>query len=96
MIIRVEIYFDDDVPEYMDGIYRLGSVTSFYRKDESEADDEYEINHQELINNDEFHSAYEAIEFVALKLNVDKSIIECPEVDNYNDYDDCGDYGAYK
>jgi len=72
----VEIYLDDNVPEYMMGRYRIGSVISYDSKGN-------EIkNHQELVDNTEFDGCdgndfrQEIIDYVALKLGVSKGIIK--------------------
>ena len=69
-ITCVCITLDDNVPEYMDGIIRCGSVIT---KDENgnTIDD-----HQELIDNAEFHSESELIASVAQRLGVSESIVK--------------------
>ncbi|MDO9209028.1 MAG: hypothetical protein Q7T91_12335 [Sulfuricurvum sp.] len=69
-IASVIITLDDDVPEYMSGIIRCGSVVS-EDKDGNQIGD-----HQELIDNTEFHTEDQLIDYVAKHLGVDKSIIE--------------------
>jgi len=73
MIAYVKIYLDDNVPEYMGGIIRCGSVIS-----ENENGDEIK-DHQELIDNTEYHSTKELIEDVADKLGVSPDIVEIIE-----------------
>ena len=69
-ICRVEVFLDDNVPECMDGIIRIGSVISYDSND-------YEIeNHQELVDNTEFHEISDLIEYVATKLDISRDIIE--------------------
>lgn len=68
-ISRVRVYLDDKVPEYMTGIIRCGSVLSYDEQGN-------ETDHQELINNAEFHHEHELIAYVASKLNVSKEIVE--------------------
>lgn len=70
MIAYVRIYLDDNVPEYMEGIIRCGSVIS-------EDKNGKERDHQELIDNQEFYSRTELIESVAKRLGV---IIERCEI----------------
>jgi hypothetical protein len=70
MINNVEIYLDDNVPEYMEGLIRCGSVIS---KDEN---DNIIKDHQDLIDNTEYHSAEEMIKDVAERLNVSPDIVE--------------------
>lgn len=69
-IACVRINLDDNVPNYMSGIIRAGSVIS---EDEngSEISD-----HQELIDNTEYHSREELLEDIARRLKVDVSICE--------------------
>ncbi|WP_126536012.1 hypothetical protein [Aerosticca soli] len=68
-VAYVSIHLDDNVPEYMQGIIRCGSVVS-------EDEDGNELkDHQELIDNKEFHSEDELIEYVANKLGVSKNIV---------------------
>ena len=69
MITNVIIYLDDNVPEYMDGIIRINSVISKSKNGD-------EINHQELIDNTEYHSSNELIQNIATRLNIDSTIIE--------------------
>ena len=72
-IALVKIYLDDDVPEYMSGILRCGSVIS-------EDEDGNELkDHQELIDNSEFHSEEALIKYVAEKLGVEIDIIVIEE-----------------
>lgn len=68
-IVYVSVTLDDDVPEYMTGIIRCGSVIA-------EDSNGEETDHQEIIDNTEYHSIQELIDDVALRLGVDKSIIE--------------------
>lgn len=63
-IAYVKVHLDDNVPEYMNGIIRCGSVVS-------EDEDGNELkDHQELIDNTEFHSEKELVDHVAKKLGV--------------------------
>ncbi len=69
IIAYVRIYLDDDMPEDMEGIFRCGSVIS-------EDEDGNELkDHQELIDNAEFHSEEALIRYVADKLGVDIKIV---------------------
>lgn len=68
MITQVTIYLDEEVPEYMAGIMRCGSVIS-------EDENGNETDHQELIDNDEYHSGAEMITGVASKLGVNENIV---------------------
>lgn len=65
---RVEITLEQ-VPEYMTGVLRCESVRSYNEDDDM-------TDHQELIDNMEFHSENELIQYVAKKLNVSTDIIE--------------------
>ena len=60
----------DTPKEYMAGIYRSNTVTSF---DENGLPQD----HPELIDNEEFHSIDELCKSVAEKLNVNSDIIDC-------------------
>lgn len=68
-IERVEIFLDDNVPEYMEGIIRCESVISYDEDNKS-------TNHQDLIDNSEYESEKELLKDIASRLNVSKSIIE--------------------
>jgi hypothetical protein len=69
MIKSVRIYLDDNVPPYMEGIIRCGSVIS-------EDDKGKERDHQELVDNKEFHTREELIKDVSDRLRVKKEICE--------------------
>ena len=69
-IAYVRVYLDDDVPEYMQGIIRCGSVFS-------DDEDGNELkDHEELIDNAEYHSTQELISDVASRLGVSPEIVE--------------------
>ena len=68
-ITFVRIILDNNVP-YMDGIIRCGSVIS-----EDENGNTFK-DHQELIDNAEFHSKSDLIASVAQRLGVSESIVE--------------------
>lgn len=68
-IIKVIIYIDDNMPEYMDGIVRVGDVIVQFK-------DETEKSMQELIDNTEYHTERELVEDISSKLGVSKDIIE--------------------
>jgi nucleoside phosphorylase len=74
-IAYVEVCLDDDMPDYMMGIFRCGHVVS----KNGDGDDIKE--HDELIDNTEYHSLEELKEDVARRLNVNPSIIEIFEYD---------------
>lgn len=72
-IAYVKIYLDGDAPEDMSGILRCGSVIS-------EDEDGNELkDHQELIDNSEFHSEEALIKYVAEKLGVEIDIVVIEE-----------------
>ncbi|MCD9500479.1 hypothetical protein [Photobacterium carnosum] len=60
----IKITLDDNVPEFMGGIIRCGSVIA-EDKDGNKIQD-----HEELVDNSEFPSASEMIKYIANKLNV--------------------------
>ena len=66
---HIRVYLDDCVPEYMSGIFRCGSVVS-EDKDGNDLQD-----HQEIVDNAEFHSEKELIEHVAERLGVTDDMI---------------------
>jgi hypothetical protein len=70
MIAYVKIYLDDNVPEYIEGLIRCASVISEDAKGNEIKD------HQELIDNTEYHSANDLIEDVASKLGVSSDIVK--------------------
>lgn len=82
-ISRVEIFLDDNVPEYMEGIIRIGSVNyEFDRSNENEEDEEDyedELELPDLVDNTEFHSENELVKYVAKRLNIDTDIVEIIE-----------------
>ncbi len=67
-IVYVDVKLDDNVPEYMDGIIRCSSVISEDKNGER-------FNHQELIDNTEYHSVDELVKDVASRLSVSEDII---------------------
>lgn len=68
-ITLVKISLDEDVPESMDGIFRIGSVIS-------EDEQGNETDHDDLVDNSEFHSIDALKKHVADSLNVDVTIVE--------------------
>lgn len=68
-IAYVSVLLDDDIPDYMSGIIRCGSVRS------QDADGNELKDHQELIDNTEFHSENELFGYVASKLKVSTDIL---------------------
>jgi len=73
-IIGVTVYLDNNIPEYMDGICRVGMVET--------VDENGKIHtHDDLVDNAEFHSDGELLTSVAERLNVDPAIVE---IDGYD------------
>ncbi|MEK0315653.1 MULTISPECIES: hypothetical protein [Cohnella] len=70
---RVKVFLDDNVPEYMDGIIRIGSVISYDENDEVVGD------HQDLVDNMEFHDPTDLRKYVSKKLDIDIDKIEIVE-----------------
>ncbi|WP_151800794.1 hypothetical protein [Acinetobacter junii] len=68
-ITLVKISLDEDVPEYMNGIFRIGSVISEDEKGN-------ESHHEDLVDNLEFRSIDALKQHVANSLNVDGTIVE--------------------
>lgn len=68
-IACVKIYLDEDFPEYMNGILRIGRVIS-------EDEQGNETHHDNLVDNSEFHSIDALKKHVADSLNIDETIIE--------------------
>jgi len=66
---RVEVRLDDNVPECMDGIIRIGSAIVYFSDNTSK-------NHQELVDNVEFDTEEEIANSVAQRLNLNKDLIE--------------------
>lgn len=67
-ITQVTVYLDDNVPEYMDGIIRCGSVNIEY-DDGSEKDDD------SIIDNAEYHSPSDLIDDIAKRLGITTDIV---------------------
>ena len=68
-IALVKISLDEDVPEYMNGIFRIGNVISEDEKGN-------ESHHKDLVDNLEFRSIDALKQHVANFLNVDEIIVE--------------------
>lgn len=68
-ITLVKISLDEDIPEYMNGIFRIGSVIS-------EDEQGNESNHDDLVDNSEFYSIDALKKHVANSLNVDETVVE--------------------
>jgi len=69
MAVRVKVYLDDNVPEYMSGIKRCGSVIKEYESGK-------EVDCPELIDNTEYQSEEELIKDVATRLKVSQGFVE--------------------
>lgn len=70
VIAYVKVYLDDDVPEYMEGIIRVGSV-------EIEDEDGNALSPEvDLVDNAEFQTERDLREYVAKKLGVSVDIID--------------------
>ena len=68
-IASVSVFLDNEMPDYLAGRIRCGSVIS-------EDEDGNEIkDHQELIDNTEFDTEEDLCIFIAQKLLVDPSIV---------------------
>lgn len=72
-IVSAEIYLDDDVPEYMAGIIRVGSVNFFDEYGEEVEDSKM---NNELVDNAEFHSVEAMINNVAKRIGIHPSHVE--------------------
>lgn len=68
-ITLVKISLDENIPEYMSEVFRIGSVIL-------EDEQGNESNHDDLVDNSEFHSIDALKKHVANSLNVDERIVE--------------------
>jgi len=75
-IVRAEVYLDDDMPEYMEGIIRIGSL-EFYGIDDDLIED-VKLNNQ-LVDNTEYYSRNKLIEDTAKRLGLPSSAVEIIE-----------------
>lgn len=66
------IYLDDDKPEYLEGVERVGSVQLFDVDGELINDD---ITSNKLVDNKEFHDLEDMINNVANRLGIEKDNI---------------------
>ncbi|WP_145039030.1 hypothetical protein [Paenibacillus sp. Y412MC10] len=71
-IVSVEVTVDDNIPEYMGGILRIGSVEIIR---ENRTDNAPEMV-DELVDNTEFHTEEQMRAFAAKKLNVSSDLVE--------------------
>ncbi len=62
------IYLDDNKPEYMEGVERIGSVEFFDADGDLIYDD---TTSNKLVNNKEFHNLANMINYVANQLGID-------------------------
>ena len=69
MAVSVKVFLDDNVPEYMSGIIRCGSVVKEYESGK-------EVDCPELIDNTEFHSEEGLIKDVAKRLRVAVDLVK--------------------
>ena len=69
VIRQVLIYLDKEVPEYMDGIYRIGGVDLEDEKGQKKSCDD-------LVDNSEFHNFDELKKHVVNYLGIDEKIIQ--------------------
>lgn len=68
MIVKVEVTLEDDKPDFLANILRCESVISYNTFGS-------EYNHQELIDNTEYHDEIELIEDLANRLKIQKEMI---------------------
>jgi tRNA isopentenyl-2-thiomethyl-A-37 hydroxylase MiaE len=68
-IVEVIVELDDEVPEFMAGTIRCGSVRSY------DANGKLCVDYQDLIDNTIYHSEAELIEDVSRRLKFHSSII---------------------
>ncbi|MFU9817130.1 hypothetical protein [Acinetobacter radioresistens] len=68
-IAFVRVYLDEDIPEYMDGVLRVGHVIS-------EDEQGNETHHDDLVDNTEFHSIDSLKKYIVDSLQVNDDIIE--------------------
>ncbi|KMU99764.1 hypothetical protein ACS72_07860 [Acinetobacter sp. VT 511] len=71
-IACVRIYLDDDVSECMNGVLRVGRVIS-------EDEQGNETNHNDLVDNTEFHDIDTLKKYIADFLKINESAIEIEE-----------------
>ncbi len=67
-IVLVTVYLDEDIPEYMNGVFRIGSVIL-------EDDQGKETDHDGLVDNTDFHSLDNLKRTVADCLEVNNEIV---------------------
>jgi len=72
-IVSAQIYLDDNVPDHMDGLVRLGSIEFF--DEDGETVHDVTLNNS-LVDNSEFHNVTGLIEYIAKRLGIDSSQIE--------------------
>lgn len=69
LIARVQVFLDQDKPGFMDGIYRCQSVISY------DAEGNQLSDHEELVDNSEFHSLEDLRRDIANRLNASEDIV---------------------
>ncbi|HEE9035347.1 TPA: hypothetical protein R2I11_005744 [Bacillus cereus] len=74
-INNLVISLDDDVPEYMEGIIRVGSV-EYYDIDGKVMDESSLDKDSDVVDNTEFHSEAELKEAVAKRLGISPTDVE--------------------
>lgn len=70
MIASVRVYLDENVPEYMNGIIKCGSVIS-----EDENGNQIQ-EHEDLVDNMEFRSREELRQSISQRLDVNPDRVE--------------------
>ncbi|EJT6502751.1 hypothetical protein AB8J26_001549 [Clostridium perfringens] len=77
-IKEIKIFLDDNVPEYMDGIIRIGDIQYLIDGRENEGFISYsDLNNSkyDLVDNIEYHDEEKLISDVAERLNISRNII---------------------
>jgi hypothetical protein len=80
-INSILVYLDDDMPDYMDGLIRIGSVQYFDSKGNEIEENEYEafqitLKPDDLVDNTEYHTELELKSDVAKRLGIGIDQIE--------------------
>lgn len=74
-INNVVISLDDNVPEYMEGIIRVGSA-EYYDIDGKVIDEKFLDKEPDVVDNTDFHSETELKEVVAKKLGISPTDVD--------------------
>lgn len=69
MITEVDIYIDEDMDKFMEGVLVCGKIIS---RDDSGN----EQNHKELLDGKEYDSAADLIEDIAKRMGVDEDVVD--------------------